>query len=204
MYKLNVKCHNYKQYSGRIPVESSDINSVSTKRKSYKKILDKSEDSQKNANFEECEFADDAITLNEDVGLCQSGRNNKLFLYKNGNSYAIVNGIEELPCIHKCYLKKSSLNIAGGGILKNSIHTIQYVKDLSNKDHGIINANSQANMKNVYGYCTIPKRKGKFRYPKYLSKNMILPKRITPDGTHIYYWCDVHKKENVSGKLLYK
>lgn len=200
MYRLSVKCDNYKQHSGRMPFEFTDSELFFSKTKENKK--GKSEDSHGNANYEEYEFADDAISLNEDTGICYSNKSNKLFVEKKDYPFIIVRGKEELPCIHKCFLKKPSLNRVDQTLLKNPNIPAHCIKDLLGKDHGILNVNSRANIKHVYGFCTLPKIKGKFRYCKYLPKNMIPPKRITADGTHIYYWCDVQKKENVSGKFF--
>lgn len=117
----------------------------------------------------------------------------------NWNPYITVNGKEELPCIHKYYLKNISMKTDVGKISKTEPSF-----DKTMTDKIIRNVNVHSCLRQVYGYCTLPKtRKKKICNPKYLFKNIVPPKRITSDGTHIYYWCDVQKIEN-TGKCSQK
>lgn len=201
MYRLSVRCDNHKQCSAKMRFKSQDIECIISKKKSHKKDLERTKDLQGNASYEDCEFADDAISLNGDVSVCYSDKDNKVSVDKKYNQNATVNGKEELPCIHKYYLKNSTAKTANQAIMKSSGHCL-----LRNAtEHGNLNGNChKTNLKHVYGYCTLPKSKRKISNSIYLSKILLPPKRITPDGTHIYYWCDVHRKENVAGKLFHK
>lgn len=157
------------------------------------------QESQQNANYTECEYADDAINLEKkDVSDCISSCsfNRTVFNEAAKNPYITVNGKEELPCVHeiKYYLSENMTQIekiSESEILGNQI--------INNRDRNKIRKNingnyNQVNVKNIYSYCTLPKNKKKVTCPKYWLRHANPPKRVTPDGTHIYYWCDIHKK----------
>lgn len=156
----------------------------------------------KNCNFNtEFEFADDAISLNTDDTLNNS--NNKAYRGTH-NPYLNVNGKEELPCVHE--IKQYKENISNG-VVETSDPT-EKLKVGEKCDLKKVNATLDGNynavcIKNVYSYCTLPKNKRFLVNQKVSLRNCFVapPKRVTPDGTHIYYWCDLHKKCN-NGKLL--
>ncbi|KAJ8922859.1 hypothetical protein NQ315_007894 [Exocentrus adspersus] len=129
-------------------------------------------ESQQNANYTECEFADDAISLERK---------------------------KELPCVHeiKYFLsdnlanveKLSDTKLIRNDIIVNNRHRCSLRKNVNGNYNPVT-------VKNIYSYCTLPKNKKKAACPKYWLRHVNLPKRVTPDGTHIYYWCDIHKKND--------
>lgn len=159
-------------------------------------------ESQQNANYTECEYADDAINL-EKKGECMSSCSFSRTVYNEAakNPYITVNGKEELPCVHeiKYYLSDNMTQIEK--ISESEILANQIVNNRErNKIRRNINGNyNQVNVKNIYSYCTLPKNKKKVTCPKFWLRHANPPKRVTPDGTHIYYWCDIHKKNDGKG-----
>ncbi|KAK4887776.1 hypothetical protein RN001_004047 [Aquatica leii] len=177
------------------------------KTKTYAKIRDL----RNNANFTEFEFADDAISLNGDVHDDRpSSRtsNTSAQSFKETthteNPYINVNGKEELPCAEE--IKKYTSISNDLSILPKSSDNVVKVTDVNIKI--ITNDNINSNEKEVsnfdsnynklgqskHCYYTLPKQKIK---PKCNRQIIIPPHRITPDGTHIYYWCDVSKKSEL-------
>ncbi|CAG9765537.1 unnamed protein product [Ceutorhynchus assimilis] len=118
----------------------------------------------------EFEFGDDAIENLE--------RQKPLMIEKSTteNPYMTVRGKEEIP----------EINYVTDNVETDDISIVDNNKKKT-ENNNVKNGNRAKN--NVYGYCTLPKRKppGKIL--------MGPPKRVTPDGTTIYYWCDLsHKK----------
>lgn len=193
MYSMRARCNNYKQRNEVVRLRPPKC---FTNESLTKKVSKNSKYLQGNANLEDFEFADDAISLDETYIERHFTSMHKLILKKtNWNPYIIVSGKEELPCIHKFYLKNISMKTEVGKISKTESSF-----DKKRTDKILRNVNVHSCLRQVYGYCTLPKnRKKKMCNSKYLFKNIVPPKRITSDGTHIYYWCDVQKIEN-SGK----
>ncbi|KAJ8945408.1 hypothetical protein NQ314_009246 [Rhamnusium bicolor] len=150
-YSINIsKLLNDSQYEG------DEEKVKSTSHKSLK-------ESHQNANYTECEFADDAISLD-----------------KKGDN---------LSEIESKYLKKLSETKTLRNETVNNRDRIKMKKNLNGNYN-------QVNARNVYSYCTLPKNKKKTNCPKYLLRHVNPPKRVTPDGTHIYYWCDMQKNNH--------
>ncbi|XP_022913324.1 uncharacterized protein [Onthophagus taurus] len=171
-----------------------------------------------NANYNtEFEFADDAISLNNETNAENNTNNtdndNKPKGSLTENPYITVNGKEELPCVQE--LKKYSLTISNALISpKKNAKQIEKKTEakviINHNEFKVNNALNRAshfdgnynklNVSKIYSYCTLPKRKN--GAPPTVGVNRCFrplfspPKRITPDGTHIYYWCDLHKKCN--------
>ncbi|KAK9875791.1 hypothetical protein WA026_009581 [Henosepilachna vigintioctopunctata] len=157
-------------------------------------------------NTKEFEFADDAISLNnEPFDDEPSGINKSL----TENPYLNVNGKVELPT--------SFTN--GGESSKPPVCENPTLSGASNDKDDTTNSNNQftshrdesegkikfgknldgnynkIGFKKVYSYCTLPKNKKiSSNIPKVVYRPLLPPKRVTADGTHIYYWCDLHKK----------
>lgn len=158
----------------------------------------------------EFEFADDAISLNEslDERPASSASIRSTHSLKETSfvedPYTTVNGKEELPCIHeiKKYSSISNVSYSPKKIYKteeknnfnsitDKIHTPSLNSNINVKN---IDGNfNKVNVNKIYSYCTLPKRKNNSNNYK-TRCNQIPPKRVTPDGTHIYYWCDLNKK----------
>ncbi|KAJ8945439.1 hypothetical protein NQ318_009895 [Aromia moschata] len=167
-------------------------------------VREKIKESQQNANYTEFEFADDAISLNTTKKETHDCGGSPVAGVTNDtakNPYITVNGKEELPCVHeiKYYLADDETDIQNRYVKKLSdVKSLR--SDIVNnrdRDRGRRNLNgnyNQVNVRNVYGYCTLPKNKKKSSCPKYWLRHVDPPKRVTPDGTHIYYWCDMQKK----------
>lgn len=50
-------------------------------------------------------------------------------------------------------------------------------------------------------YCTLPKRKrDSVHHSMWYRETIRVPMRTTPDGTDIYYWCDISKEHDKDGK----
>lgn len=163
------------------------------------KIHNKVKDSQVNANYGEFEFADDAISLNR-KGCPRSFLSDAVGLYSVEKSpYITVNGKEELPSVHEIKYNLSEDDSEGECNIK-AIEKDEVARKLLNENKlKIYNVNGNINpltIKKVYGYCTLPKIKKKMPNRKYWMRYMTPPKRVTPDGTNIYYWCDLQRREN--------
>lgn len=189
-----------------------ELGKEQTKTKNQKKIRDLRD----NANFTEFEFADDAISLNGDS--CEDRPPSRTSLNSSKsfkettcteNPYINVNGKEELPCAQEIRKYPISNDIS---VLPNKqnefnsdIDKVTNAKDnvkiVSNDNINIyidkepLNFDSNYN-KLVYNKlhrcCTLPKQK--FRNKTLYRPIVIPPHRITPDGTHIFYWCDLPRK----------
>ncbi|GJQ65597.1 hypothetical protein Trydic_g7694 [Trypoxylus dichotomus] len=171
-----------------------------------------------NANYTEFEFADDAISLNNEIIEDRPNTPNSRSTQETSfteNPYITVNGKEELPCV--CEIKK--YNNTSTTCTNSPKKNAKTETKLSNNEKvkcgnltNNINTNAKVNnfdgnynklyVSKIYSYCTLPKRTKNGTTTTTSSTNkgcrpiFIPPKRITPDGTHIYYWCDLNKKSN--------
>lgn len=200
MYSVSLRCSDHKKCSERAPLGPPDNYCVTN---DHEKI----EDVEGNSNYPECEFADDAITMDKQKDNNFKSCINRLEPQETSNPYITVNGKEELPCIHKYYMKDSLVQKDTTQQPKESVKVSIATRNkiIYNNDKINMNINYNAcavSLKNVYGYCTLPKNKKKRGTTKFLLKTVSPPKRVTPDGTHIYYWCDIKKKDN-GGKSEY-
>ncbi|KAK5643866.1 hypothetical protein RI129_007711 [Pyrocoelia pectoralis] len=174
------------------------------KSKNYAKVRDL----RNNANFAEFEFADDAISLNGDASddrpssrASESSTQSFKETSFTENPYINVNGKEELPCAEE--IKKCPISISPK---QNDVTTSNVVKLQDINIKLIANDNIHSNEKDIptfdsnynkliqnkcRNYCTLPKLKIKH---KFYRPVVIPPHRITPDGTHIYYWCDLTRR----------
>lgn len=182
----------------------------------------KKKDTRRNANYTEFEFADDAISLNNET--IDDHPNEVRATQETSfteNPYITVNGKEELPCVHEIKKYNNISAVVNGSISPKKTVANDETK-LSNNEKlkcavtNNINKNLKANfdgnynklcVSKIYSYCTLPKRSKNGTTSggvtvKGARPAFIPPKRITPDGTHIYYWCDLHKKCN-NGKYIW-
>lgn len=189
----------------------------------HKQKKKQKETARRNANYTEFEFADDAISLNNETQVREQPNSQMGTMQETSfteNPYITVNGKEELPCV--CEIKKYAANISSGdNCAVSPKKSAKTETKLSNNEKvkcanatNNINKNANAKVNNfdgnynklyvskIYSYCTLPKRtkNGTTTASGVINKGcrpiFIPPKRITPDGTHIYYWCDLHKKCN--------
>lgn len=185
-----------------ILVESEyEVGKEKVKTKSKKKPKEVRE----NSNYAEFEFADDAISLNsESLDDRPPSRTSVGSAKSHGaeNPYITVNGKEELPCVEEI----KNYNCAAKETKTSDIHktNCNEAKVQVNNDNVHSRCRFDGNynklaISKVYSYCTLPKRKNGNNHKAQLHCIMP-PKRITPDGTHIYYWCDLRKK-CVHGKV---
>lgn len=196
MYSVSVPYNDHKSCceSGRLCPSVGDYTS-------YEKVnVKKNKDSQGNTNKVECEFAHDAISLDlRDTEVYATSLNNRLVTVDLFNPYITVDGKEELPCIQKYYLTNTSQRKTIDSLSSTSYdfnveERKTLIIDKINRNTGrYLNKNGT---KEVFGYCTLPKTNKRIKHSKLLLRHIIPPKRITPDGTHIYYLCDLNKKEN--------
>ncbi|CAG9860503.1 unnamed protein product [Phyllotreta striolata] len=150
----------------------------------------KIKETHRNANYAECELADDAISFDKKrPGDCPVAN------YDHAkNLYITVSGKEELPCIHEIKYFMSDNNKEMKNICTEK-HDVGADKERAASIKTVNGNVNHFNMKSIYSYCTLPKSKRKECCQKNLARHIIPPKRITPDGTHIYYWCDLNKKD---------
>lgn len=168
-----------------------------------------------NANFTEFEFADDAISLNGEICDERPASRNSLCSLKNDNpSFINVNGKEELPSpeqIQNCSVQNKFLNKQRNNspkktdsALSNKIveKTINNVEIKINK-HSHFDGNcNRLTVPSVRNYSTLPKRKrDSVNHRMWYRPVLEPPHRVTPDGTDIYYWCDMPKRMG-QGKLI--
>lgn len=175
----------------------------------------KNRDHHNNANTTEFEFADDAISLNGDISEERPPSRTSITSSKSfketsftENPYINVNGKEELPCAQEIRKYPISSDVSNNTKEVDDINSVNYeVSDSKTNTKLINNYNINFNGKQlpnfdsnynklsynkIQSYCTLPKQKHKDK----ASCRPILtpPQRITPDGTHIFYWCDFPKK----------
>lgn len=148
-----------------------------------KKMTKKTQKKNLRVSYEELELAADAISLNNEVIDERPSSQNSTKSLNTEDPYVTVNGKEELPCVEE--------------IKDNNTSKMQ--NDLLKTDN--LNRNAEFNFdgnrnrlafRKIYSYCTLPKRRTGASYRKSLV--ITPPERVTPDGTHIYYWCDLQKK----------
>lgn len=210
-------CNTPRKIDSLLNQSEYELGKEQTKTKNCKKIRDLRD----NANFTEFEFADDAISLNGDS--CNDrppSRSSITSVHSfkettfTENPYINVNGKEELPCAEEIrkYPISNDVSILPKETDYNSVSTVLALKQtrrIINNDN-IDNSNDKesANFDSnfnklvhnkIQNCCTIPKQK--FKHKMLCRPVVIPPHRITPDGTHIYYWCDLPKK---SGNIIIK
>ncbi|XP_066252897.1 uncharacterized protein [Euwallacea similis] len=186
------------------------------KRKQLKVVKNSKEKSGKYSS--EFEFADDAISLNsESVEERPPSRasvksNTSIEKSTTESPYVTVNGKEELPCVHEI----SKLSISNENRNNSEEKIDESNKPVVDNKHDDNDNNKKSNfdgnynrltVKSIYSYCTLPKNIKKLAINKTghkTSRNIVPPKRVTPDGTSIYYWCDINKKHlNELGDCAY-
>lgn len=177
------------------------------KEKVKVKTKKKVKEVRENSNYTEFEFADDAISLNNESfddrppSSASIGSNKSLKETSfTENPYITVNGKEELPCVEEikdcnCHVKNSKTE---GSKTNCNNKKVQVVNDNIHSRLRFDGNYNKLAVSKIYSYCTLPKRKNGNNH-KSLFHCIVPPKRITPDGTHIYYWCDMQKK-CVNGK----
>lgn len=181
-------------------------------------------DARDNANYTEFEFADDAISLNNESmeerppSRCSVGSMNLNEPSTTENPYLNVNGKVELPCVEEVQKYFISDNISTAeNVEAKSEENNDSKEELENKVKPIVDVTgvgevlkskkldgnyNKVGIRKVYSYCTLPKVKKNITNEKMAPRPMSPPKRITPDGTHIYYWCDLYKKYQNGEELL--
>lgn len=143
--------------------------------------------SNNNKNYEEYELADDATSLNGQT----TDDSTNIEILKDFDSKLMirVQGKEELPVIEQ------NLNIDNNKISNNrnpSINLMSRPKLFKNDLNGNL-----GRCRLSRSYSTLPKRKRPTNHHSmwYNRPNLLqVPSRITPDGTQIYYWCNLPKK----------
>lgn len=154
-----------------------DKNSKKTRKKNLK------------LKYEEFEFAADAISLNDGAVDERPERAPANSPNVIANPYVTVNGKEELPCVEE--VKDCNTTRTENEMLKTDDNLNRNVRIKTTTTNFDGNCNRLA-FRKIYSYCTLPKRRAAGACRKSLF--VTLPKRVTPDGTHIYYWCDLQKK----------
>ncbi|KAL1506662.1 hypothetical protein ABEB36_005986 [Hypothenemus hampei] len=176
----------------------------------------KTKPSKYNSEFE---FADDAISLNNaslderPPSRLSEKSNTSIARSTTESPYVTVNGKEELVCVQelkkgrgseKKAFKKTNQDNREITDINNCVEKSSENLKSGNDDkikvenkHFDGNSN-RLSVKNIYSFCTLPKSAKKLgnkaSYRNFFHKNITPPKRVTPDGTSIYYWCDVNKK----------
>lgn len=160
-------------------------------------------------NTKEFEFADDAISLNNETFEDDPPVINKAL---TENPYLNVNGKVELPTILGDRLEakqpllkpKNRTNTVDKDDTANSNTRTEHIQEVVNRiqeEKKLDRNENKLVLKKIYSYCTLPKNKKVLNntIPKAVCRPTAPPKRITADGTHIYYWCDINKR-GPSGK----
>lgn len=144
-----------------------------------------------NKKHEEYELADDATSLNDDHHDLT-----KIDILNDFDSKLRirVHGKEELP------VEQQTTNLIKRNPSKKIINRpfdIETVVINDNKKKDDFNGNLGMDKRLSRIYSTLPKRKrDKMHHSMWYAKpnSLRVPKRTTPDGTNIYYWCDLPKK----------
>lgn len=145
-----------------------------------------------NKRHEEYELADDATSLNDDHHDLT-----KIDILNDFDSKLRirVHGKEELPVEQTTNLIKR--NPSKKKVI-NRPFDIETVVINDNKKKDDFNGNlGTAEKRLTRIYSTLPKRKrDKMHHSRWYAKpnSLRVPRRTTPDGTNIYYWCDLPKK----------
>jgi hypothetical protein len=84
---------------------------------------------------------------------------------------------------------------------KDSQENILYLE----KNENNVDTNSHSNDKITRIQCpersaTLPRRHKRKAYSGYVTGNLLPPHRVTPDGTAIYYWCELPRFSGSQGK----
>lgn len=196
-------CNNTDPKINKLLVESEyELGKEKIKTKTKKKT----KEIRDSSDYAEFEFADDAISLNNESfddrlpSNSSTGRSQKETSFTK-NPYITVNGKEELPCVDeiKNYSFVTKHSKTEGSKTNCNSRKIQVINDNSHSKFRFDGNYNKLAISKIYSYCTLPKRKNGNNH-KELLHWVTPPKRVTPDGTHIYYWCDLQKK-CANGKL---
>lgn len=145
-----------------------------------------------NKRHEEYELADDATSLNDDHHDLT-----KIDILNDFDSKLRirVHGKEELPVEQTTNFSKK--NPSKKKVI-NRPFDIETIVINDNKKKDDFNGNLGTSEKRLTRiYSTLPKRKrDKMHHSRWYAKpnSLRVPRRTTPDGTNIYYWCDLPKK----------
>ncbi|KAF7283543.1 hypothetical protein GWI33_000284 [Rhynchophorus ferrugineus] len=196
-----------------------EVGKEKSKKKNKHLKMVKDEKGKSTKYCSEFEFADDAISLNsepmEERPSSRASVKSNTSIEKSTieNPYVTVNGKEELPCVHEiqkiCISNRAVTNKASDQNNKTDEIDVNNCVNNSN-DNKKSNANAKSlkinrnfdgnynklTIRNIYSFCTLPKNTKKNGGKNYQrgQKTVMPPKRVTPDGTSIYYWCDLNKK----------
>lgn len=154
-----------------------------------------------NKNYEEYELADDATSLN---GETMTDDATKIGLIKDFDSKLMirVQGKEELPVVEQ------NLNVDNKTSRNNKNPSNNFTlrpKLVKNDLNGNLGGNGVSGMRHSRSYSTLPKRKRPTNHHSmwYNRPHLLqVPSRMTPDGTQIYYWCNLSKKTLKGLKLI--
>lgn len=187
-----------------------EVGKEKTKKKGKQLKIVKDPKGKPNKYSSEFEFADDAISLNAESfeerppSRASIKSNTSVEKSTTENPYVTVNGKEELPCVEE--IKKIQSRELNKNINISSEEELCLDNSKQEENHASTNRNFDGNSnkvssaKQIYSYCTLPKNAKK--PPKTYHKSAIPPKRVTPDGTNIYYWCDINKK-HLNGNIFF-
>lgn len=145
-----------------------------------------------NKRHEEYELADDATSLNDDHH--DLSKIDILNDFDSKLRIRVTRGKEELP------VEQQTTNFIKRNPSKKIINRpfdIETVVINDNKKKDDFNGNLGMDRRLNRIYSTLPKRKrDKMHHSMWYAKpnSLRVPKRTTPDGTNIYYWCDLPKK----------
>lgn len=165
-----------------------------------------------NANFnEEFELADDAISLNGEIEDRPNSRTSLTSLksLKNENSFINVNGKEELPSpeqIKNCSEKNLNVELSiSSKKTDNSNNTVENKVEIKiNDDSDALDGNRNNVEAPPKHFSTLPKRKrSSVNHKMWYRPVLEPPHRMTPDGTNIYYWCDMPKRMDHGKSTVY-
>nr|CAI5845475.1 unnamed protein product [Callosobruchus analis] len=198
MYSMNTTCVDHKQCAQRArlgPPDNDCCNVGHTKNGHDENTTIKQ--CQQNANYGECEYGDEAVYFDRNDFVKVHGTQPASCCHQESHEKRCnltVNGKEELPSVHgvKYCLSETETHVR---------HSSLRSKVILSKDKArfckVINGNiNPVTIKNISAYCTLPKSVKKVgEHPQNSMRHANPPKRVTADGTHIYYWCDL-KKEN--------
>ncbi|KAH8234410.1 hypothetical protein KR038_009408 [Drosophila bunnanda] len=141
---------------------------------------------------EEYEIADDATSLNGDSD--GAGAMGKMAILSESDSKLMISvrGREELPVVESPKTPTTRFEKCVSVPVEAKSHTLQPNENNENEDEEkVISPTDVANGNQEASRATLPRTAKQAHVGKMLH---LVPKRRTPDGTNIYYWCDVPKK----------
>ncbi|KAH8375332.1 uncharacterized protein LOC110179169 isoform X1 [Drosophila serrata] len=167
--------------------KSKSVNAV-TKNKGANNNNPKAESSKS----EEYEIADDATSLNGDSD--GAGAMAKMAILSESDSKLMISvrGREELPVVESPKTPTNRFEKCVRVPVEAESHPLQPNENNENEDEDkVISPTDVANGNQEASSATLPRTAKQAHVSKMLH---LVPKRRTPDGTNIYYWCDVPKK----------